>query len=114
MATGQSERDVIRVAAGALVQTGAHVHRILEAMLVGMRTREQGYRAHNGLKRLAKDFGNERLNMACHRAIEIGAPSLSSVRSILRNNLDRQPAESQDRREANFEHPNLRGSDYYS
>ena len=96
------------------VQTGAHVHRILEAMLVGMRTREQGYRAHNGLKRLAKDFGNERLNMACHRAIEIGAPSLSSVRSILRNNLDRQPAESQDRREANFEHPNLRGSDYYS
>jgi hypothetical protein len=52
--------------------------------------------------------------MACHRAIEIGAPSLSSVRSILRNNLDRQPAESQDRREANFEHPNLRGSDYYS
>lgn len=94
-------------------QMGSHVHRILETMLVGMRSREQGYRAHSGLKRLAKDFGNERLNMACSRAMEIGAPSLSSIRSILRNNLDRQPAESQDRREADFEHPNLRGSDYY-
>ncbi len=95
------------------MQTGPHVHRFLQTLLATMRTREQGYRAHNALKKLANDFTNERLNAACCRAIEIGAQSLSSIRSILRNSLDQQPTAVDDIQEASFEHPNVRGAEYY-
>jgi hypothetical protein len=40
--------------------------------------------------RLAKNYGRERLEAACGRALAIGARSYSSVNSILKNNLDRQ------------------------
>lgn len=94
-------------------QTGNHVRRFLEVLLTGTRTREQGYRAQTALKRLAKDFGNERLDAACGRAMEIGAQALSSVRSILRNHLDQLPTANNDHQEASFDHPNVRGSTYY-
>lgn len=94
-------------------QTGQAVHAFLEKMLVTMRTREEGYRAHNGLKKLAHEFSNERLDAACRRAIEIGAHSLANVRSILRNNLDQLPAPANQSMEAAFDHPNVRGSTYY-
>lgn len=93
--------------------TGPHVHSFLQVLLAGMKTREQGYRAHNVLKKLAKDFGNERLDAACRRAIEISAHSLNSVRSILRNHLDQQPTAGDEIQEASFEHPNVRGAKYY-
>ncbi len=95
------------------VQIGAPVCAFLEILFAGKRTKEQGYRACNGLKKLAKEFGNERLNAACARAIEIGATSLTNIRSILCNNLDQQSAATGDIQEASFEHPNVRGSDYY-
>lgn len=94
-------------------QTGEAVHAFLEKLLVTMRTREHGYRASNGLKKLASDFGNDRLNAACQRAIGIGAHSLASVRSILRNGLDQQPVAENEVLEASFKHPNVRGSGYY-
>lgn len=94
-------------------QTGAFVHEFLRALLATMRVREQGYRASNGLRKLAADFGNDRLDAACRRAIEIGAHSLASLRSILRNGLDQQPISATEPLEAAFEHPNVRGSGYY-
>ena len=93
--------------------TGTHVRHFLETLLAGIKVREQGYRAHIGLKKLARDFGSDRLDAACRRAIEIGAHSVANVRSILRNNLDRQPADLQEPREASFDHPNIRGAHYY-
>lgn len=95
------------------LQIGEPVRGFLQLLLAVARTHEQGYRASIGLKKLAQDFGNERLNAACQRAIEIGATTLSSVRSILRNGLDLQPTEISKLHEAAFEHPNVRGSHYY-
>jgi transposase len=94
-------------------QAGAQVHGFLQVLLAAARTHEHGYRATTGLKKLASDFGNERLNAACQRGIEIGATTLSSIRSILRNGLDQQPSEKTTNLEADFEHPNVRGSGYY-
>lgn len=94
-------------------QTGEHVRRFLAVLLTGARTREQGYRAQTALKRLAREFGNDRLDAACARAMDIGAQALSSVRSILRNRLDQVPAAHNDLQEASFDHPNVRGSTYY-
>lgn len=94
-------------------QTGANVHEFLQRLLANSRTHEQGYRVSNGLKKLEQEFGGERLNAACQRAIDIGATSLANIRSILRNGLDKQPDAGNTDQEAAFEHPNVRGAKYY-
>jgi transposase len=73
---------------------------------------EQGFRACIGILRLAKPFGMTRVEAACARALEIGALSYRSVRSILDHKLDRQPtARAQD--PLPLLHPNIRGPRYY-
>jgi transposase len=74
---------------------------------------EQGYRACLGIVRLARSFGPERLEAAAERAIEIGARTYGSVKSILDNKLDRKPAPRRPAETAPILHPNIRGSRYY-
>lgn len=73
---------------------------------------EQGFRACLGILRLVRGFGRERVEAACSRALEIGARTYGSVRSILDNGLDQAefaaPAPDQP-----ILHPNIRGSRYY-
>jgi transposase len=73
---------------------------------------EQGFRACLGVIRLVKGFGRERVNAACGRALEIGARTYGSVRSILDNHLDRASSPQATPREP-IDHPNIRGSRYY-
>ncbi len=94
-------------------ETGAYVQAFLQSALTTMRTREQGYRFTNGLKKLAQSFGNDRLDAGCKRAIDIGAHTLTSVRSILRNGLDQHHHSTHEVIEAAFDHANIRGADYY-
>jgi transposase len=75
---------------------------------------EQGYRACLGLMRLAREYGAERVEAACARALSIRAPYYRSVKSILSFGLDRQqegPAASAVA--AMPEHDNVRGAGYY-
>jgi hypothetical protein len=51
---------------------------------------EQGFRACLGIVRLTGPYGAERVEAAAGRAIEIGARTYGSVRSILDNKLDRR------------------------
>jgi transposase len=74
---------------------------------------EQGFRACLGIIRLAKPFGAARLEAAAERAIDIGARTYGSVKSILDNNLDRCPAHKPAERGAVL-HPNIRGPRYYN
>ena len=53
---------------------------------------EQGYRACLGIVRLVGSFGAARVEAAAQRAIEIGARTYGSVKSILDSKLDRRPA----------------------
>ena len=53
---------------------------------------EQGFRACLGIVRLVKAFGAQRVEAAATRALDIGARTYGSVRSILDNNLDRHAA----------------------
>jgi transposase len=92
---------------------GPHAQAFLQTLLTAARVKEEGYRAAQGLQRLAKDFGADRLEAACRRAGEIGATSLSSVRSILRNGLDQVKQPENPHQEAAFDHPNVRGANYY-
>jgi hypothetical protein len=63
--------------------------------------------------RLGKTYGNERLEAACRRALRFQASSYTSVKSILRNGLDREPLEETLPSVAPIDHPNIRGATYY-
>lgn len=69
-----------------------------------------------GLQRLAREFTLDRLQAACERSLHIHAYTITSVRSQLQRNLERQPVQNVDA--ANDDtppvHDNIRGSSYYS
>ena len=80
---------------------------------------EQGFRSSIGILRFARSHGPDRLEAACARALDIGARSYTSVKSILKNNLDRARLRHDDRQppEATdgpaITHPNIRGPGYF-
>jgi transposase len=73
---------------------------------------EQGYRACLGLMRLARQYGDERLEGACARAQSIRSPSYRSVKSILQCGLDQQGPLGRTVT-AMPSHDNVRGPGYY-
>ena len=75
---------------------------------------EQGFRACLGIVRLARSYGAERLEAAADRAIDIGARTYGSVKSILDNHLDRRPAQKRATDGTPILHPNIRGPRYYN
>jgi transposase len=75
---------------------------------------EQGFRACLGIVRLTKPFGANRVEAAAMRALEIGARTYGSVKSILDNNLDRLAAQRRTTDGQVILHPNIRGSRYYN
>jgi len=89
--------------------TGEFVNRLL----LSKRHPEQGYRACLGLMRLGREFGQHRLENACARALQIGAHTYRSVKSILDKGLDEQPPVLQQPELPLPLHTNVRGSDYY-
>ncbi|MGC8808345.1 MAG: IS21 family transposase [Thiomonas sp.] len=75
---------------------------------------EQGYRACLGLMRLAREYGDARLEAACARAQSIGAPYYRSVKSILACGLDRQERSPLGPDACVMpSHTNVRGPSYY-
>jgi transposase len=74
---------------------------------------EQCLGACLGIVRLVKPFGMARVEAAATRALDIGAMTYGSVRSILGNNLDRHSAEQCGPDGVTILHPNIRGPRYY-
>jgi transposase len=75
---------------------------------------QHGFRSCLGILRLGQRFGGERLEAACRRALEIGAASYRSVRSILEAGLDRHLGQDAEPVAARpLVHENLRGASYY-
>lgn len=85
---------------------------LIDAILTSRPHPEQGFRSAVGILRLAKSYGEERLEAACERALAIGARSFTSVQSILKAKLDRAyiaaPSEP-----AVLHHANIRGPRSY-
>jgi transposase len=76
---------------------------------------EQGYRSCLGILRLAKQYGTERLEAACRRAVSVDARSYRHVHSILKNGLDRLVlTANEEQTRLPLEHENVRGGDYYN
>jgi transposase len=92
---------------------GPHAKAVVQSILHQRRHPQQGYRACLGVLRLGKSVGDERLEAACERAIAIGAASYSSLKSILKNGLDKKRGSAAAQTCLPLEHANVRGPGYY-
>ncbi len=75
---------------------------------------EQGYRSCLGILRLARRYGADRLEVACQRALRVGARSYRQVESILKRGLDGSPQDDEPSDAPPLaSHDNVRGPGYY-
>lgn len=93
-------------------QIGQSTLVVTTAILEKKRHPEQGYRACLGLLNLARKYGDNRLEQACKKAIEIGNPCRASVKSLLQTRLDNTPVDDESDT-PDLSHQNIRGAKYY-
>lgn len=91
---------------------GPATSQVAETMLKRPHPR-QGFHSCLGLRRLAKDYGEERLEGACRRAITINGASYKSLRSILHRGLDQHDLKEKVCESLPSSHENVRGAAYY-
>ena len=95
-------------------KNGPNTQKLVTRILENRPHPEQGFRSALGIVRLGKHYTPERVEKASIRALAIGACSYKSVKSILKNSLDRQPLLFEHPEEAQpSAHPNIRGRQYY-
>jgi transposase len=95
-------------------KVGAATRALCEAILLDRPHPEQGFRSCLGILRLAKRYGDQRLEAACGRALRVRARSYRHVASILEHGLDRFPLRDDAAEAPPIAHENVRGSDYYN
>ena len=82
---------------GGLIATGERIGSataaFFQAVMADRPHPEQGFCTCLGILSLAKSYGNARVDAACQRAILIKARTVASIRSILKNGLDRASLE---------------------
>ncbi len=93
---------------------GPSTHALCEAILADRPHPEQGFRSCLGILRLAKKYGDTRVEAACARCVAVRARSCRSVESVLRHGLDTLGVDDvSDVADAPLDHENVRGRDYY-
>lgn len=91
-------------------RTGAMIEAIIQEAVHP----DQTYRRCLGLLRLAKRFGNDRLELACDRALRLRATNYHSVKNILEKGLEAADIPENNEVPPPLFHDNVRGSDYYA
>lgn len=94
---------------------GTNTGEMIESIIKTFVHPDHAYGKCLGLLRLAKKCGNDRLELACGRALTLQAISYQSVKNILSKGLENAeiPHESEETCLPLF-HENVRGSDYYA
>lgn len=87
---------------------GPSTGRLIATIMARQKYPELGYRSCLGILRLAKNFGDQRLEAACNRALAIRGLCYKSVKSILDSNLDQRPLPEKPHQLA-IVHSNIRG-----
>jgi len=95
-------------------KTGENTARLVQRLMAAKPHPEQGYRSCLGIMRLARCYGEQRLEAAAARALATEAVSYQSVKSILKRGLDRLPLAPVAGVVPIGHHPNLRGASYYA
>jgi transposase len=95
-------------------QIGPQTQTVIERVLQARPHPQQGYRTALGILRLAKAYGNDRLEAACQRAARLQTLTYRSIASILKHGLDRQtPTPTPAQAHLPLHHANVRGPDYF-
>jgi transposase len=98
------------IAAGERI--GPSTAAFFQAVIAARPHPEQGFRTCLGILSLARSYDNARVDAACRRGILIKARSVASIRSILKNGLDRAFLdEALDHQP--LRHGNIRGQGYF-
>lgn len=93
---------------------GPDTAKFIDGMMVSRPFPEQAFRACLGILRMAKRFGEERLEKACAIGLSVGANRYRQIESILKKRLDTVAPNSRVESEPVIsEHENIRGSLYY-
>ena len=93
-------------------RVGPAAEALLQAVMTDRPHPEQGFRTCLGILALEKTYGQARLEAACVRGAMIKARSVGSIRSILKNGLDRTFLEPETE-DLPLEHGNIRGRAYF-
>ena len=86
---------------------------VVEQILASRPHPQQGFRSCLGIMRLGKQYGFDRLEAACRRALAINATGYKSIASILKHGLDKQSMPQPQPPPPAIEHANVRGAQYY-
>jgi hypothetical protein len=101
---------VVAWAASVGPMTAAMVQKLIDANPV----REQGWRSARGLQRVGEKHGAERTELACARALHLGARSYKPVANILALGRERIPLPGTEPLDPPaIHHENVRGPGYY-
>jgi transposase len=95
-------------------KAGPAAAQVAESVLASRPHPEQGYRACLGLIRLGEQYGADRLEAACLRALAIQSPSYRTAKEILKQGLDKKPLPQPTPPTPVIEHDNVRGAEYYN
>jgi transposase len=95
-------------------KTGPACEGLAKAIMNSRAHPQQGFRSVLGIMSLKKTYGDERLEAACQKALDIKAKSYSSLKSILKNNLDKKTAKQSSQPLLPIDHNNIRGKNYYA
>ena len=87
---------------------------LCEAIMIARPHPEQGFRTCLGILALTRTYGGARVDAACRRGVSIKARSVASIRSILKNGLDRAFLDEDGRSDREpVRHANIRGRGYF-
>ncbi len=94
-------------------QVGPAARAAVEWLLASRRHPQQAYRTCLCILNQSKTYGDERLDAACRRALEIQSVNCKSIGSILKNGIDRNPPEPVQESILPDDHGNVRGPSYF-
>lgn len=94
-------------------QIGHSTKTVIEHLLNSKAHHEQGYRTCLGLLNLAKQYSNEKLELACSYAVYHNTKSRKSIQSILKHELYVDFEAHITQSQVIVQHANIRGSHYY-
>jgi transposase len=75
---------------------------------------EQNFRSALGVIRLTDEYGAERMQLACQKAIRIESISYQTISNMLKNGMEKiQPTDEELQMNLFSDHENVRGANYY-
>jgi hypothetical protein len=93
---------------------GNAVEQVVRKVMSKSQHPEEKFRSCLGILRLARTWGNERLNTASQRALDLNACSYKYIKLFLENGGDLRPISSVGKLQIANSHENIRGAEYYN